>query len=413
MKQLLTFTIVASTISAGICLADDANWTGWLGPKRDGWVGHFKAPTTWPSKLKKQWQTEVGAGYGSPIVVGNRVFQHSRQGGEEVVRCVDLTTGDVAWKKSYPAPFKVGGGGEYHGKGPKSCPIYADGRVFTLSISGVLTAWKADTGKKLWSRDFENLFKSGHPNWGATTSPIVDGDRVVVHFGTDDEGTLMALNVRTGNEEWQQGHVGASYSSPLLVETNGVKQIVEWNHLFLSGIESETGKLLWKYSAPHVGTDQNMPTPTFHKGRILLGGENRGIQSIEPRRFGKSWGVKQLWHQRKVALDMSTAVMNGKYLYGMSHYGKGRLFCLDPNSGDIKWQGPGRLGSNVTFLSIPGHIVALTDSGEVQIVAATPDEYKKVASYQVAETATWAPPVLLEDSLLIKDTTSLIRWSLK
>ena len=108
---------------------------------------------------------------------------------------------------------------------------------------------------------------------------------------------------------------------------------------------------------------------------------------------------------------MSTAVINNGQLYGMTHQGLGRLFCIDTESGNIIWQGPGRVGQNVAFLSFPGHLVALLDNGQLQIIEAKGAESRKVVEYKVADLSTWAAPVLLKDGILIKDRQELIRWS--
>ena len=389
-----------------------SSWPGWMGLERNGWVSGFQPPNPWPERLKKVWQVGVGTGYGTPLVSGGRIYQHARQGNDEVVWCLDLKTGAVKWRRSTPVPFKMGGGGEKHGKGPKSSPVLADGRVFTMSITGTLSAWDAASGKILWRRNYDSRFGKSYPYWGAATSPIVDGKRVIVHFGTQDQGTLVALDVESGKEIWSQGKDGPCYSSPLLVEHHGVRQIIEWNHRALVGIESESGRLLWEYPFPHVGTNQNMPTPVFHKGRVLVGGENRGLHAVEPLLTDGAWTVKKRWSQDEVALDMSSAVINGDLLYGFSHYRRGSFFCVDPDTGDVRWLGPARTGENVMFLSIPGHVVALVNSGEVQIIAATGDRFEKVASYRVAESQTWAPPVLLKSGILVKDVESLTFWSL-
>ena len=390
----------------------DVVWPGWLGPNRDGWVSDFQSPDAWPASLTTGWSAEVGTGYGSPLVIGNQIFQHARQGDDEVVWRLDRATGKVLWRKRFPVPFKAAGGGEYHGNGPKACPVYADGRLFTMSINGTLAAWDASSGERLWQRNYDSEFGKSHPNWGASTSPIVDGSNVIVHFGTDEAGVLVALNVATGQEVWQQGKDGASYSSPLLAEIDGVRQLVEWNHRALVGIESRTGKPLWEFPFPHIGSDQNMPTPAIHNGRVLLGGENRGIHSIRPELNDGQWSVTDEWHQKELALDMSSAVLNDGLLYGFSHYDKGRLFCLDPKTGDILWTGPPRTGKNVMFLSVPGYIAALIDTGELRIVKASPQKYEQAASYRVADGHTWAPPVLLSDGVLIKDRKRLTLWSL-
>lgn len=410
----IAITIALLTVALlGPRRATAADWTGWLGPNRDGWVRGFEPPSQWPEQLKRGWRVEVGTGYGTPLVADGRVYQHARQNEDEVVQCLDLKTGDVLWQQKQSTPFKMGGGGERHGKGPKSCPVLADGRLFTMSITGVLAAWDAKSGTPLWRQDYGPRFEHGHPYWGASTSPIVDKDRVIVHFGTDSGGVLVALNVKSGEEVWSHGKDAPSYSSPLLVEIQGVRQLVEWNQRVLTGVDSMTGRRLWEFPLPQMRTDQNMPTPTFHDGRILVGAENRGVRSIEPQLNGDAWTAKLRWHQKKVALDMSTAVINDGLLYGMSHYGQGRLFCLNPEDGDVLWQGPARVGANVTFLSIPGHIVALTGGGQLQIVAANGDGYEQVAKYQVAETPTWAPPVLLSGGLLVKDDKHLTYWSFK
>ncbi|MGF1580410.1 MAG: PQQ-binding-like beta-propeller repeat protein [Gemmataceae bacterium] len=390
----------------------NVNWTGWLGPKRNGWVGYFQPPTMWPNKLTKAWRIKVGTGYASPIVSGGLVYQHGRQGNNEVVWCLDLRTGAVKWRKSYPAPFEIGGGGEYHGKGPFGCPILAGGRLFTMSVTGTLIAWDASSGKRLWSRNFGKRFKEPHPRWGASTSPIVDGKQVIAHFGTDFNGALIALDTPTGKELWSQGKDGPQYSSPLVVEIQGVRQVIDWNERAIVGVDIQSGKKLWEVAAKGTFLDQNMPTPVFYNGRILLGAENRGIRCLVPRKVSGTWKVDEPWHQRKVALNMSTAVINKGVLYGLSHYDRGRFFCLDPKTGNVLWQGPFQTGKHVTLLAIPGHVAALINTGELRIFAANRKGYKKVASYRVAPGRTWAPPVLLKDGILIKDLETLTLWTI-
>lgn len=394
-------------------LGADVHWPGWRGPGRDGWVSGFQPSAPWPKRLKRGWQVEVGTGYASPVVSDGCVYQHARQGDNEVVWCLDLDSGAVRWRRSYAVPFTMGLGGERHGKGPKSSPALADGRLFTLSITGLLSVWDAGSGELLWRRDYSSRFGQGRPYWGASTSPLVDGKRVVVRFGTDDRGALIALDVKSGKEVWAQGDDGPAYASPILAEIDGSRQIIELTMEGLAGVESASGRLLWKYPYPQVGTNQNMITPVYHQGFVLLGGENRGIRALKPRADGGDWTVQEQWHQEKVALDMSSPVVNGELLYGFSHYGRGRLFCLDVKSGEVLWQGPGRTGENVAFLAIPGHVVALVNDGELKIIAAGGDRFETVASYRVGETSTWAHPVLLDDGVLVKDGQTLVRWSLR
>ena len=412
---LITLTALILVPIAGTreaAFGADVDWPGWRGPGRDGWVRGFQPPARWPERLERVWQVEVGTGYASPVVSGERVFLHARQGEEEVVWRLNLDSGRVEWRQSYAVPFKMGSGGERHGKGPKSSPALADGRLFTMSITGVLSAWDADSGELLWRRDYSSRFEGGHPNWGAATSPLVDGNRVVVHFGTDDRGALIALDTESGDEIWIHGDDGPSYASPILVEIEGTSQIVELTMKGLAGVESESGRLLWEYAYPQVGTNQNMITPAYSGGLLLVGGENRGIRAIEPRRDGSAWTVHDRWYQEEVALNMSSAVVNGDLLYGFSHYDQGRLFALDIKTGNVLWQGPARTGENVALLAMPDHVVALLDGGELKVIAARGDRLRTVASYRVAESDTWTHPVLLAKGILVKDKQTLTLWSL-
>ena len=408
---VLSFSLITLLGTWKLSSGADLDWPGWRGPNRDGWVSGFRPPNRWPERLKKDWQVEVGTGYSSPLVVSGSVYQHARQGDDEVVWCFDLQTGDIKWRQSYAVPFKASPGGERHGTGPKSSPMLADGWLFTMSITGDLSAWNAKSGKRRWRTDYGSRFQPNRPNWGVAMSPIVDGDRVIAHFGNDENGALVALDVQSGTEVWSQGSDGPSYSSPLVVDIDGLRQVVEWNHCALVGVDSRSGRFLWEFPFPHVGSDQNMPTPVFHRGQVLLGGENRGIHCLEPQVHNSVWTVKECWHQEEVALNMSSAVVNGELLYGFSHYDTGRFFCLDIETGEILWTGPGRTGDNVMLLSIPGYVVALINDGRLQIIAATGNHFETVASYRVSESDTYAAPALLKKGVLVKDSRTLTRWS--
>ena len=291
-----------------------------------------RAPAQWPARPKSKWSVKVGSGYGSAVVAAGKVMVHSRQGEKEMVRAIDLDSGKVLWVKGYLVPFKMGGGGERHGKSPKANPAYSDGRLFTTSISGILSAWDADSGSCFGGRSGKR-FGQSHAHWGASNSPLVLGDRIVNLFGNDDVGSLMALDVATGETIWTMGNDGTCYSSPLPAEIDGVRQVVAWNHRALVGVEPEDGRLLWEYPFPHKTHNQNMPTPAFHDGKILLGAENRGIHAFTPGLRQGKWSVSKTWSQKELALDMASAIVAEGLLYGLSHYGQGRLFCLDPDKG--------------------------------------------------------------------------------
>ncbi|MBT3635559.1 MAG: PQQ-binding-like beta-propeller repeat protein [Opitutae bacterium] len=393
--------------------AKEELWPGWLGPERNGRVDGFKSPAQWPAELKPKWSVKVGSGYGTPVVAKGKVLIHSRQGDKEMVRAVEIDSGKVLWAKGYPVPFKMGGGGERHGKSPKANPSYSEGRLFTTSISGILTAWDAESGKLLWRKVPGKRFGQSHAHWGASNSPLVLGDMIVNLFGNEEAGTLMALDVATGERIWSTGNDGTCYSSPFSVEIDGVRQIVAWNHRALVGVAPEDGRLLWEFPFPHKTHNQNMPTPAFHEGKILLGAENRGIHAIAPVLKKGKWSVSTSWSQKELALDMASAIVADGFLYGLSHYGQGRLFCLDPENGKMLWQGSPRTGPYASFLSFPGHVLTLSHQGRLVVFKASPNGFQFVANYTLSDSSTWAAPVLLKDGILVKDADSLSLWTLR
>ena len=402
---------------------NSADWPGWLGPGRDGRVPAFAAETDWAAEPREAWRTEVGSGYGSPLVVGNSVYQHARQGGEEVLWRLDAETGEPVWRKAWPAAFAAAPGGERHGAGPKASPLHADGRVYTQSITGEVRAWDADAGGPLWKYSAADRFPPGRPNWGAAGSPaflpgIGPHGAVAVHLGTDDAGVLLALAAATGDVLWELAGDGPSYSSPVAAEFGGVRQVVVWTHDAVLGVDAGTGAELWRSPLPHVGGDQNMPTPTVHNGTVIVGAENRGVRALRPTRDDEgNWSVAELWRTDAAALDMSTAVICDGTLYGFSHYDSGRFFALDPAAGGVLWAGPPRAGRNATFLSVlpvgdrDGRVLALTDDGRLTVLAARGAETEALAVRRLAETEAWAPPAPIPGGLLVKDGDALRRWA--
>ncbi len=393
--------------------ANTVSWPGWLGPERSGWVDHAIPPDQWPEKLSEIWEVEVGEGYATTLVRGDRLYHHARQGDDEVVWCLDLRTGQTLWRKHYPVAFTPGGGGTFHGKGPKSSPVLSGDRLITLSITGILSAWDTQSGDLLWREDFRDRFSKNQPYWGVSTSPLAEGDLVIVQAGNDEAGALIALHAADGKERWRHGNEPTSYSSPIAVEIDGVRQIIQFADPGLAGIDSKTGKKLWSYAFPQRRNVQNTATPNFYKGRLIIGGEDRGMRCVEPKKVGETWQAKEIWSQDEVSLDMSTTVVNEDAVYGFSHRKRGQFFCLNPDTGKVWWKGDGRAGKNVAFLAVPQHVLAMVDDGELQVLKASKEGYEKLRSYEMADSPTWSPPVLLKDKLLIKDVKTLTLWSLK
>src|SRR5687767_7776738 len=109
---LVGFTAMTAAQNASSTGSGQAgpDWPQWRGPRRDGTLTGFTEPKVWPDALKQQWKITVGEGYATPILVGHRIFQFSRQGENEILRAIDAASGKTIWEKSYAAPFEMTSG---------------------------------------------------------------------------------------------------------------------------------------------------------------------------------------------------------------------------------------------------------------------------------------------------------------
>src|SRR5688572_10091934 len=152
------------------------DWPQWRGPNRDGVIAGFTAPSSWPERLTQRWKIEVGLGYATPIVVGNRVYLFSRIGENETMSAIDADSGKVLWQTGYPVSYTVNSAAARHGMGPKSTPVFTNGRLFSIGNTGVVTAFDAATGKQLWQKPGSGTVPLYTTH---SFSPVVDGNNVI------------------------------------------------------------------------------------------------------------------------------------------------------------------------------------------------------------------------------------------
>src|SRR5215510_3569676 len=251
------------------------DWPRWRGANGDGVVTGFTAPKAWPDQLKQRWKITVGVGHSSPLVVGARVFLHARVGENEVAAAYDLNTGKTIWQDSYPVAYTMNPAATGHGKGPKSTPVYSDGKLYAFGITGVLSCYDAAKGRLLWRKDFAKQFKSTSPDFGTATSPIIDSGLLIVHVGGSGAGALKAFDAATGQEKWSWHGDGPAYATPIVVEIAGKRQIVTQSQQNIIGVWVDNGSLLWKipFTTEYV---QNIVTPIQYKDLLIFSGINKG-----------------------------------------------------------------------------------------------------------------------------------------
>lgn len=396
----------------GIAAVQAEDWGQWRGPNRDGHVAGFETPKAWPQQLKRQWNVEVGTGHASPVVAGHSVFAFSREGEREKVRALALADGSTLWSQDYAAPFQMSPYATPHGKGPKSTPLVAGDRLYTLGIGNILTCWDTKSGKQLWQQDFSKKYSKQSSIWyGAAASPALDGDLLIAAVGVCDQGALVGLDSRSGRVRWQWEGDGAAYASPVVATFGGVRQVVTQSQKANIGVSAADGSLLW--SMPFVTEyDQNIITPVVAGDRVIFAGLGQPTTAYQIRKTGGKWSPAQVWENRDIRLYMSSPVLVGDRLIGLAQRKKGQFFCLDATTGKTLWTSEGRMGEYAVILAVGKLVVAQTTGGELIVFDPAADQFQPIARYKVSDKPTWAQPALAGKRILVKDRDSLVLWTL-
>jgi outer membrane protein assembly factor BamB len=400
-------TAVLSVVTTAGIVAQAPSWPQWRGPARDG-VAAFDAPGVWPAALTKAWEAQVGVGHSSPLIAQGKVVVHTREAAREVVRAFDLATGRRLWQDAYDAPYQINPAAQLHGPGPKSTPAIAGGRVFTLGISGVLSAFDLETGKRLWRTPAAQPL----PIYGTATSPLVDGDRVIAFMGGQDKGAFTAFDAATGAVRWRWTGDGPGYGSPVVAELDGTRQFVTQSQNGLVGIAAADGALLWQVPL-RTSFDQNSVTPLVMNGLVISSGLETPTIAYRVTRAASGWQAQEAWRNERVSLYMSSPAASAQAIIGLSHRNRGQFVALDPETGKTLWSTRGREGDNASIIRAGEWLLLSTTNSELIVARALPSRLEEVRRYAVAESPTWAHPAVAGRTIVVKDAERVIVWKVE
>ena len=386
-----------------------ADWPQFRGPNRDGVVTSWTEPGTWPDTLTSKWKIPVGIGYATPIVVGDRVFMFTRQDRDEVMQALDAGSGKQIWQGKYAAPFKMSPAADRHGDGPKSTPTFSAGKIYSLGMGGVVTAWDAATGKQVW----QTPASSPGPLYGTSMSPLVDRGLVIVHVGGHDKGALTAFDANTGAIRWQWTGDGPAYNSPIVAEFAGTRQVITFTQDHLIGVNAATGALLWDRPYKTQST-QNTITPIVYEQNVIVSGLNNPVVAFRViAGVGSGWKTEDVWSNPDVPLYMTNGVIINDMLIGLTHKNSGQFFGIDAKTGKTLWTSNPRQATNAAIVRAGNRVFALKDDAELLILSNSRTAFEPLKRYTVAGSATWAQPVITGNRIYVKDLDSLTLFTLE
>jgi outer membrane protein assembly factor BamB len=363
-------------ISAALLAANGglaADWPQWRGPERNGISRETGLLKVWPKDGPKLlWQVhDVGYGYSTPAVVGERLYLVSNQGlDNEFVQALEVNSGKRIWAQ------RVGNVGEQkqipNYTGARSTPTIDGELLYAFSSDGDLACLETATGKVRWQKNVRTEFGGEPGKWAYAESPLVDGDLVVCAPG-GKEASMLALNKKTGEVVWKtampEGGM-AGYASTIVVEAAGLKQYVQFLKQGVVGVDARTGKFLWHYGkTADTFVGMNMQTPLAADGLIYSAARpGGGLVGLKADSNGVV--AEHVYLERTLPNNIGGAVKVGGYLYGT---GSGDLVCAEFSTGAVKWRDKCIGAAAVCFAD--GCLYLRGEDGEVALVEASPKAY--------------------------------------
>lgn len=376
-------------------------WIGFRGGARDGHYRQQPILTNWPSNgLQPIWKQPVGTGYASFVAANGRAFTIEQRGSQEVVSAYDVATGREIWTHAWDRSF---GGSK---AGPRATPAWHDGIVYALGATGELRALAEEDGRQVWRTDILEDADAGNLEWGVAASPLVVDGTVVVLPGGGNGKSLAAYDRRTGRPVWSALDDEASYSSPMLTTIGGVRQIVVLTASRVVGVTPDRGDLLWEFPWPY---GQNPSQPLILGDRVFVStSSGGGAVMIQLARDGARFTARELWRTNRMKNNFTSSVYHDGFIYGLDEF---ILACIDAATGDLKWKG-GRYGYGQVMLA-DGHLIVVTEDGELALVRAAPASHQEVVRFPALEGQTYNHPAIVDGTLLVRNGAEMAAFDLR
>jgi len=415
LSVILTLAALPAVVSAvPVATAPGTDWPSYRGPNGDGAI-NLTLGKAWDTAGPKQvWKVEATKGFSSVTVSGGlaaTLVTRDFEGSEtEHLVALDAATGKELWA----APLKLAkyqGGGDSGtkdnggGDGPRSTPTIADGKVYVYGSNLDLYCFDAKSGKTVWDKDVAADYKGKNISWSNATSPLVEGDLVIVGGGGKG-AAFLAFDKATGAMKWKQGDDTITHATPTAVTLLGERQVIFFMKSGLTALSPKDGKILWQQ--PFKFNVSTAASPVVFENIVYCSaGYGVGSAGFEVKKSGSKFETAELWRVEGDGQNnhWSTPVAHDGYLYGIfgfKKYGEAPLKCIDIRTGKEQWSKDGFGPGNVIVAK--DQVLALSDKGELVIIAAKPDVYTELARADVLEGKCWSTPTLSGGFIFARST---------
>jgi outer membrane protein assembly factor BamB len=406
MKISRVALVVAFAVAAGVTIGA-ADWPQWQGPDRTGISKETGLLQQWPSNGPAVvWTAQnLGNGYGSMAVAGDRIFLQGMVGGNSTVFAINRADGKNVWSK----PLGRAESND-QGPGPRGTPTVDGDRLYVLTENGDLACLKTD-GTAVWQRNILKDFGGRQLRWLISESPLVDGPHLIVSPGGPGAG-MVKLDKMTGKTVWQSKDLSdpAGYSSPIVADVGGVRTYMTFTAGAGVGVRASDGKLMFRY--PNAANNvANITTPIFFDNKVFFtsaydtggGLVDLSVQNGEVK-------AKEIYFTRNMKNHHGGVVLVNGYLYG---FNDSILTCLEFATGKQMWRDRSVGKGSVSFAD--GNLYIQGENNVVGLAAASPAGYQEKGRFQIADKGlpSWAHPVVSGGRLHVRNQDTLTVYDIK
>ena len=394
------------------------DWPNYRGPNHDGTTSEM-IRTNWSADPPKEvWRTPLEPALSSLTVSGGRVFTQARRRvalkDREFCIALDAATGKELWATDLGVASYVGG---YAGilrpneDGPRSTPTVAGDRVFVLTSFLRLVCLDARTGLEIWSKDLVAEYDGSVIPYESSASPLVEGDLVLVNCNALHK-TLSAFRTQDGALAWQventssTNRLSTTHATPIAATLAGVRQVIFYTQKGLVSVRPQSGELLWSYRFPYNGMTA-AASPVVGVDIVYCSaayGTGAGAVRIVPDNANLT--TSEVWRTRGAnGTEYATPVYHEGYLYGPYGQYEANLRCLDLATGRVKWTVLRTLyDAHGAVLLVAGHLLQLTDKGDLVLIKPDPSAYQELARFQAVKGRCWNAPALSDGRIYVRGT---------
>jgi len=400
---------LAAVAATGIVAAavPAADWPQWRGPDRSGVSRETGLLAQWPSSGPPlAWTAQnLGSGYGSVSVAGDRVFVQGLRSRQSIVSAINLADGRGLWSKNLGA-----GGDNDRGDGPRGTPTVDGDRLYVLTENGDLWCLKHD-GTEVWKKNVLREFGGRNISWLLSESPLVDGDRLIVSPGGRG-AAVVALDKLTGATVWTSKELSdeAAYASPIAADVQGVRILMTFTADAAVGLRATDGKVMFRYK-PAANNTANVATPVFFDNKVFFSsGYGTGGALLGLRAESGEVRAQEIYFTRDMQNHHGGVVLVNGYLYG---YNNSILTCLEFATGKVMWRN--RSVGKGAPTAADGRLYIVGEDHLVGLVDATPTGYQEKGRFSIPDLGapSWAHPVVSGGHLFVRNQNTLMKYDVR